>query len=381
MKLTRKTNIIISSLLLLLTLLLTIISGFDFKRFADYETEFILRENVITRVEKFSQYSPKLVNTIGDSNIYVIEGEELGPSVLIIGGTHPNEPAGQLTATLLLENITVTKGTVYIITEANKSAFTHSQPQEASTMYYHIATANGERTFKFGSRATNNTEQWPNPEIYVHRPSGQKLSNIDTRNLNRAYPGCEDGTYTEKVAYAITQCIIKNHIDVTIDLHEASPEYLTINAIVAHQRATSVAAKAAFKMDMEGVLISVEVSPPNLHGRSHRELGDFTDTLAFLCETSNASQGKIRGKFTEDLIITGDDKFYQQANKLGVLYAAPVDINERVARHTLSILSILQAYNDIYGDGELGKFIINHVPDYEDIINNGIGHYLLDSLL
>ena len=134
-------------------------------------------------------------------------------------------------------------------------------------------------------------------------------------------------------------------------------------------------------MDMEGVLISVEASPPNLHGLSHRELGDFTDTLAFLCETSNASQGKIRGKFTEDLIITGDDKFYQQANKLGVLYAAPVDINERVARHTLSILSILQAYNDIYGDGELGKFIINHVPDYEDIINNGIGYYLLDSLL
>ena len=71
MKLTRKTNIIISSLLLLLTLLLTIISGFDFKRFADYETEFILRENVITRVEKFSQYSPKLANTVGDSNIYV----------------------------------------------------------------------------------------------------------------------------------------------------------------------------------------------------------------------------------------------------------------------------------------------------------------------
>ncbi len=381
MKLTRKTNIVISSLLLLLTVVLTVICGLDFKKFADYETEFVIREDVITRIEKFSKYSPKLINTVGDSNIYIIKGEEPGPSVLIIGGTHPNEPSSQLTATLLLENITVTKGTVYIITEANRSAFTHSQPQEASSMYYHIATANGQRTFKFGSRATNNTEQWPNPDIYVHRTSGQKLSNVDTRNLNRAYPGCEDGTYTEKVAYAITQCIIQNKIDVTIDLHEASPEYLTINAIVAHQRATSVAAKAAFKMDMEGVLISVEVSPTNLHGLSHRELGDFTDTLAFLCETSNASQGKIRGKFIEDLILSGNDKFYQEAEKLGVLYAAPVHINERVARHSLSILSILEAYNDIYGNGELGKFIVNNIPEYEDIMNNGIGYYLLDSLL
>ncbi len=381
MKLTKKTNILISSLLLLMTVILTVISGYDFRKFANYETEFVVREEIVTRIEKFSKYSPKLKNTIGDSNIYVIEGEEPGPSVLIIGGTHPNEPSSQLTATLLLENITVTKGTVYIITEANKSAFTHSQPQEASSMFYHIETANGLRTFKFGSRATNNTEQWPNPDIYVHRTSGQKLSNIDTRNLNRAYPGCEDGTYTEKVAYAITQCIIQNKIDVTIDLHEASPEYLTINAIVAHQRATSVAAKAAFKMDMEGVLISVEVSPTNLHGLSHRELGDFTDTLAFLCETSNASQGKIRGKFIEDLILSGNDKFYQKAEKLGVLYAAPVHINERVARHSLSILSILEAYNDIYGNGELGKFIVNNIPEYEDIMSNGIGYYLLDSLL
>ncbi|HKM29315.1 MAG TPA: succinylglutamate desuccinylase/aspartoacylase family protein [Bacilli bacterium] len=381
MNLTKKTNILITSLLLLITVILTIICALDFKSFANYETEFVLRDDVITRVEKFSKYSPKLTGTVGDSNIYVIAGEEPGPSLLIIGGTHPNEPSSQLTATLILENITVTKGTVYIITEANKSAFTHSQPQEASSLYYHIETANSLRTFRFGSRATNNSQQWPNPDIYVHRTSGQKLSNIDTRNLNRAYPGCEDGTYTEKVAYAITQCIIQNDIDVTIDLHEASPEYLTINAIVAHQRSTSVAAKAAFKMDMQGVLISLEVSPVNLHGLSHRELGDFTNTLAFLCETANASQGKIRGKFTEDLIITGDDKFYKKASELGVLYAAPVHINERVARHALVIASILSAYNDIYGAGELGDFIVNNIPDYENIIANGVGYYLLDSSL
>ncbi|MDD3171391.1 MAG: succinylglutamate desuccinylase/aspartoacylase family protein [Bacilli bacterium] len=381
MKLNKKTNIILTSLLLLLTIVLTFISGKQFSDFANYETEFVLRDDVITRVEKFSEYSPKLEGTIGDSNIYVIEGDEPGPSVLIIGGTHPNEPSGQLTATLLLENITVTKGTVYIITEANKSAFTHSQPLEASTLYYNIKTDNSTRVFKFGSRATNNTEQWPNPDVYVHRTSGQQLSSTDIRNLNRAYPGCEDGTYTEKVAYAITQCIIKNDITITIDLHEASPEYLTINAIVAHQRATSVAAKAAFKMDMLGVTISTEVSPTNLHGLSHRELGDYTNTLAFLCETSNAAQGKIRGKFTEDLILTGEDKFYEKASELGVLYADTADISERVARHVLSIVSIINAYNDIYEDQEQGKLVFGNLPEYQEIIDNGLGHYLLDSLL
>ena len=41
----------------------------------------------------------------------------------------------------------------------------------------------------------------------MHASSGQKLSGSETRNLNRAYPGRPDGTFTEKVAYAITSLI------------------------------------------------------------------------------------------------------------------------------------------------------------------------------
>ena len=165
----KQKGILYSSCFIILALVITFWSGKNFYDFAHYETEFAIRENVVTRVEKFSKYSPRLKGTVGDSNIYVIEGAEPGPSILIIGGTHPNEPAGQVAATVLLENLTVERGTVYIITEANRSAYTHSHPQEASIQYFGIETPYGVRTFKFGSRATNTNQQCPNPDVYVHR--------------------------------------------------------------------------------------------------------------------------------------------------------------------------------------------------------------------
>lgn len=384
-----KRNLIITSAILAGASALGIVAGVQFKQFSDYETYFYVRDNV--KIEKFSDYSPNLKNTAGDAEIYKIEGEKPGPSVLILGGTHPNEPSGQLTATLFLENVEVEAGTVYVITETNKSAYTHSHPLEATAFYYDIKTKNGSRTFKFGSRATNTNQQWPNPDVYTTQ-SGQKLSSNDTRNLNRSYPGKKNGTYTEQVAYAVTELIRQNDIAVTIDLHEASPEYITINAIVYHQDAAAIASSAKMNVEFNDVQISAEESPLNLHGLTHRELGDYTDTLAFLCETSNAAQGKIRGAFTEDLITTGEDKFYDKADQLGIIYAAPVSITERVARHTLTIVEILNAYNEEYFYGEYGSlgtfldgkrlnegtFAISNIPDYYEIMEKGVGYYLAD---
>ena len=391
-----KKNLIITSSILAGTLALGIVAGVQFKQFSDFETYFYVRENV--QVEKFSDYSPNLKNTVGDSDIYKIEGKEAGPSVLIIGGTHPNEPAGQIAATVLLENIEVEKGTVYIITEANKSAYTHSHPLEATALFYDIQTRNGSRTFKFGSRATNTNQQWPNPDVYTTQ-SGQKLSSTDTRNLNRSYPGKKNGTYTEQVAYAVTQLIRENDIALTIDLHEASPEYITINAIVHHQDASELAGLAAVNIGFydgiyaTGFEIGIEESPTNLHGLTHRELGDYTDTLALLCETSNAAQGKIRGEFTEDLIVTGEDKFYDKASELDdVIYGEPTSLDERVARHTHSIFLLIDAYNELIGRGQKGffgsyldgrrlqegMFEWSNIPTYDEIMANGVGYYLAD---
>ena len=398
---TKKFSIILTSVILAIALGITVWSGIHFKKFVNYEVEFKFDETLPGHsIEKFSKYSPKLEGTVGDSNIYIIDSGVEGPSILIMGGTHPNEPSGQLTATLLLENIEVTKGKVFIITEANRSAYTHSNPLEASSEYYTIKNKNGEdRVFKFGSRATNTNEQWPNPDVYVHATSGQKLSSTDTRNLNRAYPGSENGTYTERVAYAITQCIIQNNITITIDLHEASPEYMTINAIICNSRfmvdeqttvAKKIAVRASMQMELNDVEIRVENSPENLHGLTHRELGTYTDSLVFLCETSNASQGKIRGAFTSDLITSGNDKYYNalverdKINGTKVIAAEPCDISVRVARHVYSILEIINGYNKLYTtvNGlpdevvDLGKLEVSGIPSYDEIVENGIGYYL-----
>ena len=409
----KKINIIVTAVCLVLMVALTISSAIIFRNFTNYQTEFKFTEGIdaqgATRyTEKFSKYSPKLKGTKGDSTFYVIKGAEEGPSVLVLGGTHPNEPSGQIACTLLMENIKVTKGTYYFVTETNKSAYNHSMPLEASKMYYEIETPSGIRKFKFGSRATNTNEQWPNPDIYVHS-SGQKLSSTDTRNINRAYPGSENGTYTERVAYAITQCILQNDITITFDLHEASPEYSTINAMICNSRALSSTGSTLAKalatdaqmwyIDDYFKDLGIENSPENLHGLTHRELGTFTDSLVILCETSNASQGKIRGAFDSDLIVSGKDKFYEylveydktHGDKL--IYGEPVELSVRVARHVECILAVLSEYNDDYltfdfgtsiltGEERntklhaLGEFGFSNIPDYNEICANGVGYYL-----
>ncbi|MGD9887527.1 MAG: succinylglutamate desuccinylase, partial [Bacilli bacterium] len=146
----KRTNLILTVLLLCISFTIVITTGKQYYDFRHDDQEFIIGPNV-TRVEKFSDYNPNLEGTIGNADIFVIEGtiSNVGPSLLIIGGTHPNEPSGQLTSVLFLENLEVEYGTVYIITEANRSAYSATNPQEGSPMYYEIETDSGVRTFKF----------------------------------------------------------------------------------------------------------------------------------------------------------------------------------------------------------------------------------------
>ena len=243
-------------------------------------------------------------------------------------------------------------------------------------MRFTIDSPNGERWFRFGSRATNPIHQWPDPEIYVHASSGQRLSGSETRNINRSYPGRTDGTFTEKMSYGVTQLIEQEGIDITVDLHEASPEYPTINTIVAHQDALSLGSQALINMQLEGMSIGLEPSPENLHGLTHRELGDYTDTLALLMETSNPSQGRLRGKTDESLVVTGQDKYYLKAAGYGRLYDFGYDadgapISERVARHVTGVAQFAVAFNEL----GLGNLVINCIPSYVDMAAD-IGQFL-----
>ena len=331
----------------------------------------------VVEVRKLSDYYAPLKGTRGDTDIYVIKGAEAGGKVLVLGGTHANEPSGYLSAVVLVEKAKIAAGELFVIPRANNSAFTHNDSQEAAPLYLHFTNPSGEvRTFRYGSRATNVIDQWPDPDVYEHASSGQQLSGSETRNLNRGYPGRADGNLTEQMCYAITEMIKKENIGLTFDLHEASPEYPVIHATVAHEKSMDIAAYGSFELDMLGIQMALEPSPVNLHGLTHRELGDYTDTYPLLMETANASQGRLRGATNEKLALEGKDKFYVSAEKLGMLYV-PFDenghpIQERVARHLQGILSYTTAYSDFSGN----TVVIENVPGYDVMITANVGDYL-----
>lgn len=352
------------------------VAGKSFMQMFDEEP--IVKGPGITEIKMLSDYFPELKGTMSDTEIYVLKGKKPGGNMLVLGGTHPNEPAAYLSAVMLIENAKLEEGTLYIIPRANRSAFTHNDPQEGSPQRFTIKTKNGERWFRFGSRATNPIHQWPDPDVYIHASSGQQLSGSETRNLNRGYPGRADGTFTEQVCYGIAELIRSEKIDMTFDLHEASPEYPVINAMVAHERAMPLASEVAIDLQLEGINIGLEPSPVNLHGLTHRELGDYTDTLAILMETANPAQGRLRGRTDENLVVTGIDPTYVKAQKLGRLFV-PYDekghpIEERVGRHVTALIDYAKTFTK---QNTNRPIIIKNIPKYEDILNNGIGEYLL----
>lgn len=338
--------------------------------------EIIKKGPGVSQIKMLSDYFAGLKGTAGDTEVYILDSGKPGGTVMILGGTHPNEPAGYVGAIVLIENALPESGRMIVIPRANASGFTHTDYMEGSPQEFVLQTASGERHFRYGSRATNPIHQWPDPDVYVHAGSGQKLSGSETRNLNRAYPGRKDGNLTEKIAYGIVQLINSEKVNMTIDYHEASPEYPVINATVAHERAMDIAAEAVMNLQLEGIQMGLEPSPQKLHGLSHRELGDATDTLAILMETSNSAQGRLRGATSAELVITGKDKMYVQAAKLGRLFV-PTDekghpISERVARHIAATSELIKVYNE---QNPGAKILLDNVPVYAEMVA-GIGKYL-----
>ncbi len=186
------------------------------------------------------------------------------------------------------------RGKLVVIPQANNSAFTHNYPQEAHPQFLHFTLPDGsKRVFRHGSRTSNSINHWPDPEVFVQYPSKQKLSGDEVRNLNRAYPGRLNGTFTERVAYAIKKVLEQEGVQLVIDLHEAQPEYPFINAIGAHPRAQQLATMASLGMQMQDLDLSLEASPEKFRGLSYRELGDHTKAKAVLMETCNPSQEKF----------------------------------------------------------------------------------------
>jgi predicted deacylase len=361
--------------LLVLGAAAAVVAGASFK--AQHRAETIFPGEGLTRRARLSDYFAALEGTPGDTDVYVYEGGEAGGNVLVVGGTHPNEPAGFITAVLLAENLEVGRGKVVIVPRANESGFSCTDPQEASPARFAVEAEGRKREFRFGSRLTNPVHQWPDPTLYEN-PAGQMLSGAEVRNLNRCYPGKEDGTLTEKVAFGMMELIRKERIGLGIDLHESSPEYPVINAIVFHEASAEMAALAQMNLQGEGLELRLEASPPNLRGLSHREWGDAAGIKAVLIETPNPVQGRLKGRTSAGLVVEGKDRDYLRAAGLGLLFI-PYDENgiplrERVARHLAAIRAILASRAELEPDKAVE---IGGLPEWTDVRARGLAPWLL----
>lgn len=112
-----------------------------------------------------------------ETEVYVIDSQKSGPTVLMVGGIHGDEIAG-IKAAEEFKNYKPPKGKLAILPKANKPAY------EAE-----------KRTTDF----------------------------LD--DLNRNFPGLETGTLTEKLAWQIVQLVDKYQPDVVIDFHESRGSY------------------------------------------------------------------------------------------------------------------------------------------------------------
>ena len=332
------------------------------------------------RQVRLSDYFAGIKDTPADQPVYIQEGREKGGTVLLLCGTHPNEPASNLTAVLFLENAVVDRGRLIVIPTANVMGFTHTGAQEGHPERYTLETRDGKtRVFPYGNRLSNPIYQWPDPDIYIHPSSGQRLSGKEKRNLNRCYPGRPDGSITERLAYAIVRLIKDEKVDLAFDLHEASPEYPVVDATVAHEKSMELAAMVTMELEGMGIPMRLEPSPKNLHGLSHREWGDFTDAMPILMEAGNPSQGRLRGRTDEALVVTGKDKCYAEAFKLGRLYI-PYDsgdqpISLRVARHATAVSLFIKYLGFMDEDKTV---VVKNIPGYDEIRENGVGYFLAD---
>ena len=344
-----------------------------------------LREPVVpgpgfVRAATLGDYFAPIKGTVNDANVYVLEGREPGGTVLLLGGTHPEEPAGRLAAWVFAENAALSQGRFIVVLSANRSASTATRLGGAYPPDFTIPTAWGGQTFRMGDRWSNPLDQWPDPEVYLHYPSRQQLAYVDIRNLNRCFPGRPNGTLTERTCYAIIELIRREKVDIAIDFHEAELQYPVISTIVAHEKGAELAAAASmFISSLEGFAIGVENSPKALRGLSHREIGDASDAISLLLEAPEPFLDATRGRTDRDLLLTGKDEFVVRAGRRGLLFEKidekgwPIDV--RVGRHTSTVLQILEIWS---GDHPDKAVVLTGVPRYTEVIEKGTGAFLKD---
>ena len=369
---------VLNIVVFIVALLFAVPASVDFLKM--HKNEEIAENSNLTEVKMLSAYAPRLKGTDLDTEVYFFDSGVEGGTFLILGGTHPNESAGMLSAVALIENIEVTEGRVIIIPRTNNSGFTHTSPLDGMQDFFTLTLSDGsERSFRVGNRLTNPVDQWPDVNYY-EGTSGRTIygtENPEVRNVNRLYYGTEDGVLTEQVCYGIYNLINEEGVDLTMDTHEGSPEFLYLDCTMVNMKrdntkAMSIASDMALSMNFDDLDMRVEYSGVTSYGLSHRSLGDNTDSMMTLMETYNPSMGPLHGKMDDDLIINGNEPNYYEAHKDGYIYfQVPEDgypLIERVARHIACIEYLSEAYSWEYPEKAIS---FTGLGDYYTIVEGG----------
>ncbi len=374
----QKKPLLFKCVALCVMLALGAIAGVQFYELRHYQ-ETIVVSDALTEIKWLSDYLPSLKGTYMDTPIYIFDSGVPGGSVLYAANPHPYEPASNMSAYVLMENIKVEKGKVFVVPQSNRSASTTGMLGSAYPMFYNIKTEWGNPRFKIGDRNTNPLDQWPDPFTYVNYPSGQNLAYQDIRNFNRTFPGRPDGTLTERGSYALMELIRQEKIDLSIDVHEASIMYPVVGTYVAHDDSLDIAMMASMMLTSTSFDMKCEASPKSLKGLSHREWGDYSDTLAVLMETPEPFIDRVVGPMTVALMTEGKDEFLQTAADHKLTFV-PYNKDEgypmwyRVGRHLSGALEVVKQTAAFYPEKE----VVVTWPTFEDLKEHDVGYFLHD---
>jgi predicted deacylase len=366
-------------LFIALFLVMVVPGGLDLYRHRHFDVPLVAGPGV-TRVGRLSDYGPGLKGTAADTLVFFMEGKEPGGKALLMSNTHANEPEGLLATTIILENGVVDKGTLIIIPQFDASAGRNTKPGDGYPLYFEIPTSWGAKKFRMGNRDASPLDQWPDPDVYIHYPEKQLLSYIDIRNTNRTWPGRPNGPRMEKVTYAAMEILRREKVDIAFDLHGAETMFPVTNCIVAPEKSSKIATLASLNVKArEGFDNHVEPSPSGFRGLSHREIGDYSDTLPFLLEAPIPFLDQPTGPKTVKLLLDGKDPFLLSLAKKKKLFV-PYDesgwpVEKRVGQHCSVVLELMRQYAKKSPDRAIA---VRDVPRYAELIRNGVGYYFHD---
>lgn len=307
----------------------------------------------VSRIGALSDYLPSLAGTAMDSPVYFLEPQATAPdadrpAILILGGTHGDELAGIVAASLFISWAKPAYARLIVVPRANASAATWPDPDRPGPALVAIQGSSGERRFRYGSRLTKPSDEiLPDPDVFFPAGAGpgQGLAGREARNLNRNYPGDPSGSLTAKATAAIFALIGKEKVRTAFDLHEAGPTSGLAWDIIAHPKNIEYAALGVFAAEDRGVHMVLDKSGEAHRGLSHREWGERSQTAAYLIETLNMGQttGGLPG-------------FDQLGDPLNPLW-------KRVGIQIEAILAILQAHSET--DEPAGWAAIDGMPGIE----------------